>query len=57
MLPGDISPEDLLASYCVAGLATSGGGGRLIPSPSMFAGPWICCKKLSDFEPDATLLH
>jgi len=30
---------------------------RLIPSPSMFTGPWICCKKLSDFEPDATLLH
>ena len=41
----------------LAGLAASGSGGRLIPSPSMFTGPWICCKKLSDFEPDATLLH
>jgi hypothetical protein len=53
----EISPEDLWASYCVDGLAASDGGGRLIFSPSMFTGPWICCKKLSDFEPDATLLH
>jgi len=26
-------------------------------SPSMFTGPWIGCKKLSDFWPGATLLH